>query len=533
MKNRYTLFSLFALYVFGALDGSAADSTSNNIDVTTSQRIHPVLIRNEYNPLLRVTVDVNGPKAALRIDSFTFDLSGTDNLQDIESLSLYCSGDQREFETTIRVGEIVGAARTVTVKNSYELRAGRHIFWLSCRLRSSASLTRKVDAACAGVALSNGDTLTASDLTPGVRKRIGMALRRHFDDGVHTHRIAALATTPKMTLLCAYDLRRRKSRDLQGDIDIGLSRSTDGGQTWEPPQVIMDMKEWGGFPQELNGCSDPGLLVDQNTGEIFCFAVWMVGKPGKHQWYGDGSERGFEIGKAAQLLMVQSRDDGKTWTEPENLTRQLKKPEWYVFAPAPQQGITLADGTLVMPTDGRDADDRFFSNITYSRDHGRTWTVSEPAFRDGTECQAVQLSDGSLMLNMRTATTAGYRAVAVTSDLGKTWKPHPTHLNTLIEPRCNGSLYRFDYKENGESKFVLLFANPQSRRSRVNHTIQVSLDEGMTWPEKYRKLLDHGQGRGYPSISRVDEHHVGIVYEGSRADLSFEKISLDELLGRE
>ena len=43
------------------------------------------------------------------------------------------------------------------------------------------------------------------------------------------------------------------SRDLQEDIDIGLSRSTDCGQTWEPVKVIMDMGEYGSLPQALNG----------------------------------------------------------------------------------------------------------------------------------------------------------------------------------------------------------------------------------------------------------------------------------------
>ena len=94
---------------------------------------------------------------------------------------------------------------------------------------------------------------------------------------------------------------------MQEDIDIGLSRSTDGGQTWEPVRVIMDMGEYGGLPQEQNGCSDPGIIVDQQTGEIFCFAVWMNGKPGKHQWTDDGSEPGFEIGKSAQFMMVRSQ----------------------------------------------------------------------------------------------------------------------------------------------------------------------------------------------------------------------------------
>jgi len=73
---------------------------------------------------------------------------------------------------------------------------------------------------------------------------------------------------------------RRASRDLQEDIDIGLSRSTDGGRTWEPPRVIMDMGGYGGKPQHENRVSDPGIVIDQATGEIFVFPVWMWGKPG-------------------------------------------------------------------------------------------------------------------------------------------------------------------------------------------------------------------------------------------------------------
>ena len=144
-----------------------------------------------------------------------------------------------------------------------------------------------------------------------------MALRKHMEEGVHTYRIPALATTPKGTLLCVYDMRRRKSRDLQEDIDVGLSRSTDGGRTWGTQRVIMDMGEWGGRPQEENGIGDPGILVDPTTGEIFVWAVWMWGKLGKHQWVEDGSEPGFDIAKSAQVMMARSRDDGLSWTEPE------------------------------------------------------------------------------------------------------------------------------------------------------------------------------------------------------------------------
>ena len=212
------------------------------------------------------------------------------------------------------------------------------------------------------------------------------------------------------------------------------------------------------------------------------------------------------------------------------LSPRLKKKDWVLFAPSPQQGIALADGTLVMPTQGRDEKDRFFSNLLVSHDHGKTWTVSAKASLGNTECQAVQLGDGSIMLNSRTESPTKFRTVSVTRDLGRTWTQHPTNRKTLIEPNCNGSLYRFDFRQNGRDRYVLLFANPYSQTRRENHTIRVSFDDGLTWPEEYHTLLDVGLGAGYPSLSRVDDDHIGIVYECSQSDLVFEKLSLHELL---
>ena len=526
-------------------------SAATNVAASNSQRVHPVLIRNEHNALAHVVVEAG--RADVRATSFTFSLRGADELKDLDNLRLFYSLDRRPLEldqlrggtpssadsqtllaalTGTGFGQPSRPAAELTFRGDQALRQGTNIFWLSCKLSPAASLSHKVSARCVAIETSAG-TVTPRDDTSGVRKRIGIALRRHQDDGVHTYRIPALATTPKGTLLAVYDVRRRKRRDLQEDIDIGLSRTTDGGRTWDPMRVIMDMGEFDGLPQERNGCSDPGIVVDQQTGEIFCAAVWMWDKPGKHQWTADGSEPGHEIGKSAQFLMVRSKDDGRTWSKPENMTRKLKKAEWILFAPSPQQGITLRDGTLVMPGQGRDEKDRTFSTLIVSTDHGATWTVGSPSAIGNNECQAVQLDNGSIMLNARSKHPTKFRSVWVTSDLGRTWQPHATHRKALIEPNCNGSLYRFDYREGGQAKHVLLFANPHSQTGRDHHSIQVSLDEGRTWPEKYRLLLDEGRGNGYPSMSRIDDRHIGIVYEGSQAHLVFEKISRDELLRRE
>ncbi len=496
---------------------------------TSSQPVHPILIRNDHGAVTKVEVTVPAG-GEVRAKSFTFRLDGTDDLSEIESLKLFSTGDKEAFAATTPVGEATVAAERVTFTCDQPLRAGKNTFWLSCRLRPTANLLHHVAATCTAIETSAGPVLPR-DETPGARHRIGVAVRRPNDDGVHTYRIPALTRSTKGTLLCVYDMRRAAGRDLQEDIDIGLSRSFDGGQTWEPPQVIMDMGEYGGLPQSQNGCSDPGIIVDRQTGEIFCFAVWMNGRPGKHQWNDDGSEAGFEIGVTAQFLVVRSKDDGKTWTRPENLTRKLKQESWWLLAPAPQSGIQLADGTLVMPVQGRTgrAKEATFATIMISKDHGETWMVRNPGYEGGNECQAAQLGDGSIMLNVRNDRER-FRAVTVTRDLGETWTPHATSRTTLIEPNCNGSLLRAEYKQGDEVRSVLLFANPHSQKARTHHTVQVSFDDGMTWPESHHLLLDTGRGAGYPSLTQVDERHVGIIYEGSQAHLVFEKLPLGELI---
>jgi sialidase-1 len=162
-----------------------------------------------------------------------------------------------------------------------------------------------------------------------------------------------------------------------------------------------------------------------------------------------------------------------------------------------------------------------------SRDRGRNWTLGRPGYSGGNECQAALLGDGSIMLNVRNGRER-FRAVVVTKDLGQTWQPHPTSRDTLIEPHCYAILLRFDYERDGRKQHVLLFANPHSQEARERHSIQVSFDDGRTWPT--RLLLDEGRGNGYPSLARVDARHVGIVYEGSQAHLVFERNALDELL---
>ncbi|MBM3767797.1 MAG: hypothetical protein FJW32_20610, partial [Acidobacteria bacterium] len=182
---------------------------------TAVHRVHPVLIRNEHNELMEFALDGGG-----NLRSVTCQFRGEGALEAVEIVSM---PDKRVFASA-------KPARAVTFRG--DMPAGKGVFWLSARVKANAPLSGRVSGWCDSVTTTNGEAAIRG-ATPAVSRRIGVALRKHGDGGVDTYRIPALATSPKGTLLAVYDMRRRKPRDLQEDIDIGLSRSSDGGRTWE------------------------------------------------------------------------------------------------------------------------------------------------------------------------------------------------------------------------------------------------------------------------------------------------------------
>ncbi len=359
-------------------------------------------------------------------------------------------------------------------------------------------------------------------------RRLGIGLRNHGDDGVYSYRIPGLVTTKKGTLLAVYDVRYHTTLDLQEDIDVGLSRSTDGGKTWEKMRIIMDMGEWGGLPQSQNGIGDPCILADEQTGDIFVAAVWTHGMPGR-MWSSTGP--GMDPKETSQLMLVRSTDDGLTWSSPVNITPQVKNPSWRLLMQGPGRGITMHDGTLVFPIQYIDSTNVPNAGIMYSKNQGIQWHIHQMAHKNTTESQVAEIQNGVLMLNMRNNEGTG-RAVAVTEDLGRTWKAHPTSEKDLQEPVCMASLLKVDAAQNVTGKELLLFSNPNEsqRTRRKNMTIKTSLDQGMTWEEKNSLLIDEEHGWGYSCLTLINPEMLGILYEGSTGQLVFQTIRLKDII---
>lgn len=356
---------------------------------------------------------------------------------------------------------------------------------------------------------------------------LGLNVRQSGDDGVHSYRIPGLATTNDGTLLAIYDVRYDSSFDLQADIDIGVSRSTDGGRSWEKMRIVMDMGEWAGLPEAQNGVGDPAILVDRNTGEIFIVALWTAGIGNDRAWLNVG--QGMTPYETGQLMMVSSSDDGRTWSEPRNITPMVKQPDWYITLQGPGNGITMEDGTLVFAFQHVDAQRVPWSGIIYSKDHGKTWETHPVCpVRETTESQVVEIEPGTLMLNMRNNLRTG-RMVYTTDDMGGTWKVHESS-GKLEEPVCMASLIMVKAEDNVLGQDILLFSNPATTKGRFNMTIKASLDYGRTWLENDSILLDEEHGWGYSCLSMIDRETVGILYESSTGHMTFQAVKLTDFI---
>lgn len=510
----------------------------------------PVLIERQDNVLFYMRLDA---KSSESLDEVTIDLGDKASLQHIKSLKLYYSGtdalqdrNKNRFAPvdyipsnipgktlfanksySIKKSELKPAQTSITLKGNQKLYPGLNFFWVSVEMERSAPVDTKIRAKVTSIK-ADGKNLPLKTISDtDMERRMGVGVRHAGDDGSAVFRIPGLVTTNKGTLLGVYDVRYNNGNDLQEHVDIGLSRSTDGGKTWEKMRLPMSFGETEGLPAAQNGVGDPSILVDTQNNTVWIVAAWTHGMGHQRAW--TSSQPGMTKETTAQLVMVKSTDDGKTWSEPINVTQQVKKPEWCFLLQGPGRGITMQDGTLVFPIQYIDENRIPNAGIMYSKDHGETWQIHNHARTNTTESQVAEVMPGVLMLNMRD-NRGGSRAVYTTNDLGRTWKEHESSRTALIEPICQASLIGVKAEDNILGKDLLIFSNPNTTSGRRNTTIKVSMDGGKTWLKEHQVLLDEGYNWGYSCLTMIDKETVGILYESSVAHMTFQTVKLKELV---
>ena len=428
---------------------------------------------------------------------------------------------------SVKQDETTLIKNSITLHSEQPLLKGTNYFWVSIQMKPQASLQSKVSFTLPEALINNQPATIAWQGKAEAPRRVGIGVRQAGDDGSAAYRIPGLVTSNRGTLLGVYDIRYNSSVDLQEKVDIGVSRSTDKGQTWEPMRIAMTFGETGGLPHAQNGVGDPSILVDEKTNTIWIVAAWTHGMGNGRAW--NNSMPGMTPDETAQLMLVKSEDDGKTWSQPINITSQVKNPSWYFLLQGPGRGISMQDGTLVFPIQFIDSTRIPNAGIMYSKDRGKTWHLHNLARTNTTEAQVAEIEPGTLMLNMRD-NRGGSRAVAITKDLGKTWTEHPSSRKALQEPVCMASLLKVEAKDNITGKPLLLFSNPNTTRGRHHITIKASLDNGLTWSPSQQVLLDEGESWGYSCLTLIDKGTIGILYESSVAHMTFQAVKIKDLI---
>jgi sialidase-1 len=337
--------------------------------------------------------------------------------------------------------------------------------------------------------------------------------------GYRQYRIPALAVSTAGTVLAAYDGRPNLD-DLPNPIDLLLRRSTDGGRSWGPQQVVRT-------GTGLEGFGDPSLLVDAETGRIFMF-------------HAAGTRAGFfeavaglqPDGDVQHCDLSYSDDDGASWRH-RRLTSQLKRGGITGIFAAAGAGIQLHTG----PHRGRLLQQfvlldggRILAASAYSDDHGDTWTLGETIGPDTNENKTVCLADGRVLLHSR---STPHRLTAVSRDGGNSYSPVSAHPE-LPDPSDNGSVARFDGLPSvtglaaPQTEDWLIATHNHDPDLRRNTMLKLSRDNGASWAHAFTVCPGSS---AYSTAARLPDGRIGVLYErqGYR-DMVFASVDPQDLL---
>jgi len=299
------------------------------------------------------------------------------------------------------------------------------------------------------------------------------------------YRIPGIIVTARGTLLCCCEGRMDPDSDW-GSIDIVLWRSDDDGAAWDE-QVLQ-------LPGE-DMLNNPTLIADGERVLLLFHASY------------------------ARAYCMESLDDGRTWSQPWEITAAYREfsYEWNVCATGPGHGIALKSGRLLAPVwlaNGREVKPGEFEHhpsaagAVYSDDHGRTWHAGalETGMTDANETCIAQLADGRVLFNFRNCEVDYRRRLGISADGGETLQ-RAWACDELPDPWCFGGMSAL---EDGAIAFVNCesgAANPEKPRARIRLTAKLSND-GRTWQE----LTRVDEKGGYADIA-VRGGEMYVLYE--------------------
>ncbi|MER5905942.1 sialidase family protein [Streptomyces mirabilis] len=385
---------------------------------------------------------------------------------------------------------------------------------LRARLRSTLTAVLTAAALCV-LALPSPARASAADASgaAGASFEQQVLFRASQDPGYACFRIPAVVRSTHGTLLAFAEGRVHDCGDA-GDIDIVVKRSTDGGRTWGPLQVV---NEGAG---DTHG--NPAPIVDRETGRIVLAETYNTGRT-------DG--RGCDVPCDRTPHLQYSGDDGLSWSAPRDLSAEILPPNWNSwYATGPVHGIQLTRGRhagrLVFGVNTETWNgSRVTANnaaLITSDDGGDHWRIgasdSWPIADDGTfrqkpsELTLTERGDGSVLVSGREqdGTDLGHRTQTVSRDGGDSFTAPFRDLPGLYAPQVQGSVLRL-----GDRILLACPGDPDRRRTMM---IRSSYDGGRTWDSVDRGTVVTTDWSGYSDLVGIGGGAVGLLYEGGAVD---------------
>ena len=302
-----------------------------------------------------------------------------------------------------------------------------------------------------------------------------------FDNSMNSevfcYRIPSLVTTTNGTLIAAIDERNNSCGDLKWnrDINIVIRKSFDDGKTWTKIEKIVD------YPLGRSA-SDPSMIVDKKTNEIFLFFNYMDLDNAKDIY---------------RFMVIKSSDQGENWSEPVEITNNIIKKGWekdFMFITS-GRGIQTKDGTLLHCLVNLNKGTHVFG----SKDHGKSWFLIDTPLSPGDESKIIELSNGNWLVNSRVNSNDS-RYSHISKDNGQTWATYKN--KDLQDPGCNASLVKYDE--------LLLFTNAFDSKYRKNLSLSISKDQGRTWAKN--QTIYKGES-AYSSMTKLKNGDIGVFFE--------------------
>lgn len=232
------------------------------------------------------------------------------------------------------------------------------------------------------------------------------------------------------------------------------------------------------------------------------------------------------------MMYAKTYDDGFTWTDPEILNPQIKRPtKETALLVSPGQGVLTSEGTIVIPFyDHGDGEEN--ASIIWSDDNGKTWERSNdvPGAAAGgywsSESEVVELSDGTLRMFFRSGQGVVCYSDAVRNTSGDYVFTKPVKTGVSCTSTCNVTAISYSKTIDGKQAILVAAPGGSGRANGKIFTFLVEEDKTLTLKNSYS--VNSGTYQ-YSCMSELKNGTVGLLWENGGGSIRYDNYDIAQL----